>query len=95
MYVRLLWRHNNVQRAVKGLWLPVRLDQALRSDGRIHEEMLLHMLPSGWLPEEPEKILLSLAHDQGSTGLRQLTRFRPWARHFDCYVLELWREEPR
>lgn len=95
MYIQLLHRHRNVQRPVKGLWLPCRLEQAARPDGGVDEGMLLSMIPEGWLPAKPEEILVSVAHRQGSTGLRNLSRFRPWARHFDCYVLELWHEEPR
>ena len=95
MYVQLLRRSGIYQRTAKGLWLPVRLDQIVWPDGRLNEEMLLRILPKGWLPAPPGEILVSLAHSRGSTGLRQLSRFRPWARHFDCWVLELWREEPR
>lgn len=94
MYLRLLRRHNGVQRTVKDLWLPIRLDQAALPDGRINEELLLRVLPPGWLPERPENVLLTLAHAGGSTGLRRLERFRPWARHFDAWVLEAWRDEP-
>ena len=94
MYAQLLRRHRGVQRAVKRLWLPVRLDQCAFPGGRVNEAMLVQMLPAGWLPAPPKDILLSIAHARGSTGLTDVALFRPWARHFDCYVLELWREEP-
>lgn len=94
MYVQLMRRQGNIQRAVKYVWLPCRLEHIFREDGRLDEPMLLHMLPPGWLPAAPEEILLAVAHPRGSTGLKGLTSFRSWGRHFDCYVLELWHEEP-
>ena len=94
VYVQLMRRTRNVQRAVKSLWLPCHLDQMLLPDGTINEIMLENLLPDHWLPAKPEEILVSVAHAQGSTGLKRLKRFRPWARHFDCYILELWRGEP-
>lgn len=95
MYVQVMRRHLSVQRPVKKLWLPARLEQLLLPDGRVDESMLLHMLPAGWLPARPGEMLLSIAHARGSSGLRYVKIFRPWERHFDCYVLELWHEEPR
>ena len=95
MYVQLMRRTGHIQRAVKNLWLPCRLEQVTLPGGRIHEDMLLAMIPKGWLPAPPKETLLSIAHSRGSTGLKAVSRFRPWARHFDCYVLELWHDEPR
>ena len=94
MYVQLMRRQRNVQRAVKSIWLPCHLDQMVLPDGTIHEMMLINLLPEGWLPAKPAEILISVAHARGSTGLKRLRLFRPWARHFDCYILELWRGEP-
>lgn len=95
MYIQLMRRHLSVQRAVKSLWLPVRLEQVLLPGGGVDETMLLHIIPAGWLPEKPSEILLSIANARGSTGLRSVRVFKPWARRFDCYVLELWHDEPR
>ena len=95
MYLNLLRRTRNVQRTVKTLWLPCALEQVTLPDGHINEQMLLRIIPAGWLPAKPSEILLSIAYPWGSQGLKRLTAFRPWARHFDCYVLELWRDEPR
>ena len=94
MYIQLMRRQRSVQRAVKQLWLPCWLDHVRLPDGRLNEAMLLQMIPAGWLPDRPENILVSIAHSRGSTGLKSLTRFRPWGRHFDCYILELWHDEP-
>ena len=94
MYVRLLRRHRNIQRTVREIWLPCRLEQIFLPEGRLDESMLLHMLPAEFLPAPPHEILISLAHAKGSTGLKALTRFRPWARHFDCFILELWHDGP-
>ena len=94
MYIQLMRRHLSVQRPVKSLWLPCRLEQVALPDGSLNETMLLHLIPARWLPAKPEEILITLAHARGSTGLKNLRIFRPWARHFDCYVLELWHEEP-
>ena len=94
MYLNLLRRTRNVQRTVKTLWLPCALEQ-VTLDGRLNEQMLLRIIPPGWLPSKPSETLVSIAYPWGSQGLKRLTLFRPWARHFDCYVLELWRDEPR
>ena len=85
-------RHLGVQRPVKRIWLPCRLEQ-MTAGGRLEESMLFHMLPAGWLPSAPGDTLVSIAHAGGSTGLKRLNLFRPWARHFDCYILELWHDE--
>ena len=95
MYLRLLRRTRNVQRTVKTLWLPCLLEQVTLPDGRVHEAMLLKLIPPGWLPAKASETLLSIAYPWGSQGLKRLTAFRPWGRHFDCYVLELWHDEPR
>ena len=95
MYLRLLRRTRNVQRTVKSLWLPCLLEQVTLLNGRLHEQMLLQLLPAGWLPAKPSETLVSIAYPWGSQGLKQLSLFRPWGRHFDCYVLELWHDEPR
>ena len=95
MYLNLLSRTRNVQRPIKNLWLPCALEQLTLPDGRLDETMLLRIIPAGWLPAKPSETLLSIAYPWGSQGLKQLTVFRPWARGFDCYVLELWHNEPR
>ena len=95
MYLNLLRRTRNVQRPVKSLWLPCMLEQVTLPNGHVNEQMLLRIIPAGWLPAKPSETLLSIAYPWGSQGLKQLTAFRPWGRHFDCYVLELWRDEPR
>ena len=94
MYLYLLRRTRNVQRSVKSLWLPCRLEQVATPDGRLDEQMLLRIVPPGWLPVKASEILLSVAYPWGSLGLKRLKAFRPWARGFDCYVLELRRDEP-
>ena len=95
MYLQLLRRTRYIQRPVKQLWLPCRLEQITRPDGHIDEHLLLLMIPPEWLPDSPRNILLSIAHSRGSTGLKGVKEFRPWGRLFDCYVLELWHDEPR
>ena len=95
MYLNLLRRTRNVQRPVKLLWLPCTLEQVTLPNGHVNEPMLLRIIPAGWLPVKPSETLLSIAYPWGSQGLKQLTVFRPWARGFDCYVLELWHNEPR
>ena len=94
MYLNLLRRTRNVQRPVKTLWLPCTLEQVTLPNGHINEQMLLRIIPAGWLPVKPSETLLSIAYPWGSQGLKQLTVFRPWARGFDCFVLELWHNEP-
>lgn len=94
MYLNLLRRTNNIQRPVKSLWLPCMLEQVTLPDGRLDENMLLRIIPAGWLPVKASEVLVSIANPRGSQGLKQLTAFRPWGRRFDCYVLELWHDEP-
>lgn len=94
MYVQLLRRTRNVQRPVKQLWIPCQLEQMTLPDGRLDDAMLLRTLPPGWLPVKASDALVSIAYPWGSQGLKRLSTFRPWGRHFDCYVLELWRDEP-
>ena len=94
MYLNLLRRTRNVQRPVKSLWLPCTLEQVTLPNGHVNEQMLLRIIPAGWLPVKPSETLLSIAYPWGSQGLKQLTVFRPWARGFDCFVLELWHNEP-
>ena len=94
MYLNLLRRTRNVQRPVKSLWLPCTLEQVTLPNGHVNEQMLLRIIPAGWLPAKPSETLLSIAYPWGSQGLKQLTVFRPWARGFDCFVLELWHNEP-
>lgn len=94
MYIQLMVRRGRVQRSVKYTWIPCRFEHVVGPGGQIDENLLVNLIPRGWLPAEPREILLTVATAKGSTGLRRLTRFRPWARNFDCYVLELWAEEP-
>jgi hypothetical protein len=53
------------------------------------EDKLITALPDGFLPVPPDRILLTVGKEWGSTGQSQLTRFRPWAKYFDAYVVEL------
>lgn len=53
------------------------------------EDKLIAALPEGFLPVPPSAVLLTVGQDWGGTGQSQLTRFRPWAKYFDAYVLEL------
>ena len=94
MYLQLMRRRRSTQRAVKNVWVPCRYEHVVLPGGRIDENLLLHMIPAGWLPAKPEEILLAAATSSGSTGIKNLSVFRPWGRHFDCWILELWVEEP-
>ena len=60
---------------------------------RVHENKLIDALPDGFLLANPKRILLTVSTKTGGTGQSQLERFRPWAKYFDCYILDLEMDE--
>lgn len=55
----------------------------------INEERLLKAIPDKWLPCSPDKIILAVSTKYGSSGQIGLSKFRNWAKYFDCYSIEL------
>ncbi len=60
---------------------------------RVHEDKLLAALPDGFLPVPPRRVLLTVSDETCGTGQGQLERFKPFAKYFDAYVLDLEMDE--
>jgi hypothetical protein len=56
---------------------------------KINETKLIDALPKNFFPENVNRILVTVENETGSTGQDGLTKFRNYAKYFDCYVLEL------
>lgn len=59
----------------------------------IKEQKIIDAFPDGFLPVEPEKILVTIGDKHGSIGQYDLNIFRYWEKYFDAYVLELMKDE--
>lgn len=92
MYIQLMHRHYGVHVPIKHLEIDCDFDEVYLGLDHINEELLLKSIPEGWLPTNTEKILLTVADKYGSTGQYNLVKFRPWAKYFDAYCLELHKE---
>lgn len=92
MYIQLMHRHHGIHEPIKHIEIPCEFSDVYRGDNNINEELLLNHIPEGWLSVEPSRILLAVADKYGSTGQIDLYRFRPWAKYFDAYCLELYKE---
>lgn len=62
-----------------------------RDEWVINENLLLSRLPAAFLPLPPGRILLGVEDEDGGTAHSGCTRFRPWAKYFDAYMLWLVR----
>ena len=93
MYIQLMHRSYGVHEPIKHMEIPCKFSDVYLGKGNINEELLLNNIPNGWLPTKSSSILLTVADKYGSTGQRNLNKFRSWAKYFDAYVLEL-HEEP-
>jgi hypothetical protein len=66
--------------------------QTSKDDYKIDEYKLIDNLPNDFLPVKPRNTLLTIGNEIGSTGQIHLSLFRPWAKYFDCYVVELMKD---
>ena len=82
-------RHYGVHTPIKHIEIPCDFNDVYLSDDKINEEILTSNIPDGWLPKKPESILLAVVKDGITTGQTMLRKFRPWAKYFDSYVLEV------
>lgn len=91
MFVQLMHRHYGVHEPVKHLELPCSFDDVYRGENNIDEDILLQLVPDGWLPISSKGILISVVtpDGRGTTGQSKLKHFLNWAKYFDAYVLEL------
>lgn len=92
MYIQLMHRHYGLHEPIKHIEIHCNFSDVCITNENINEELLLKNIPNGWLPTEPSKILLTIADKYGSTGQYNLNKFRPWAKYFDAYCLELHKE---
>ena len=92
MYIQLMHRHYGVHRPIKHVEIPCEFSDVCMVNGDINEDLLLKNIPEGWLPTKPELILLTVADKYGSVARTNLNKFRPWAKYFDAYCLELYKE---
>lgn len=89
MYIQLMHRHHGFHEPIKHIEIPCEFSKVYLGEDNINEDLLIESIPEGWLPVETNKILLTKADDNGSTGQRGLSKFRSWSKYFDAYVLEL------
>ena len=85
-------RHHGVHTAIRIFALPPgrRFIRRRGDEPLVFERNLLSVLPSGFLPVPAAKILLAVG--DGRTGATTVSRpqlFRPWAKYFDAYSLEI------
>lgn len=98
MKVRLYKRHYGVHSLVKECEVEGTFRRyGKKIDGvdsyKINEERFLNALPEKFLPIEAKKVLLTVSEEWGSTAISELNVFRPWAKYFDSYSIELVRKE--
>ena len=92
MYIQLYHRHHGVHSPIKHMKIDCNLSDVYFGQDHINEELLLEHIPAGWLPVAPDKILLTVGSNSGSTGQCNLGKFMSWSKYFDSYMLELIQE---
>lgn len=92
MYIQLMHRSYGIHSPIKHTEIPCDFETIYLGDDHINEDLLLEHIPEGWLPTKPDMILLTVGNEFGSTGQCNLEKFKPWAKYFDAYVLELHKE---
>lgn len=90
MYIQLMHRHYGLHKPIKHIEIACKFDEIYLGDNNINEDLLLKLIPENWLPTKVSNILLTVVDDNGiSIGQSDLNKFRPWAKYFDSYCLEL------
>ncbi len=96
MKVKLMHRTYGIHTPRKEVNIPGKLKDYGRyhraeNEWKLDEDKILRLLPKGFLPVKPAQCLLSVADSDGcSSGqYKYVKRFRPWAKYFDAYCLEL------
>ena len=56
----------------------------------INEQKIIDNLPKDFLPTQPRFILLTVDDDNSGTGMRELKRFRPFAKYFHAYAISIY-----
>lgn len=92
MYIQLMHRHYGLHEPIKHTEIACEFSDVYLGDDNINEDLLLEHIPEGWLPTKPNLILLTVGDKYGSTGQYNLNKFRPWAKYFDAYCLEIHKE---
>ena len=87
--IELARRHHGVHRVI-GTCM-VRTPGSLvrwKPEEAVLGRRLLELLPRGFLPEKPSRVLLMVGNGRGAaTAARDPVRFRRWGKYFDAYSL--------
>jgi len=101
--IKLYYRHFGIHKLKKEIEisanfndiaeiLPKESENNASNNYRINEDMLIELLPQGFLPKQSKNILLSVDNgDDTSSGQQGLKHFTNWAKYFDAYCLEIGR----
>ena len=89
MYIQLMRRHYGVHSPIKHVEIPCNFNDVYLGEDHINELLLLSNIPDGWLPVEPQNILLVVIDEHGNGTGQYCKIFRNWEKYFSCYVLEL------
>ena len=81
MYIQLMRRSYGLHEPIKHLEIPCDFSDIYLGEDNINEDLLLEHIPRGWLPDK-----------NGTTGQRNLKKFKSWAKYFNAYVVELHRK---
>lgn len=99
MKVCLKHRHFGVHEFVREIEISGKFEDYLvrededKSRRVLDEQKILDALPKGFLPQGPEKILLTVFEGSWGTAISVPSLFRSWAKYFDSYVLTLIAKE--
>lgn len=99
MKVCLRHRHFGVHKAVREVEISGKFEDYLIRDDKdkshrvLDEQKILDALPKGFLPQDPEKILLTVSEGNLGMAISVPSLFRSWAKYFDAYVLDLIAKE--
>jgi hypothetical protein len=94
MKLRLFRRHYGIHHFIREVEIPIKLKDVVLSpdnpndDFHIKEDLILEHIPRNFL-NNPETCLLTIGNKCCSTAQRHPIFFRPWAKYFDSFVLEL------
>ena len=82
MYIQLMRRHYGVHTAIKHVEIPCNFNDVYLGEDHINELLLLSNIPDGWLPVEPQNILLVVIDEHGNGTGQCCKIFRDWKKIF-------------
>lgn len=87
-------RENGIHAPIKECLLPGDISEYYDQKTKtVFEAKLIDDIPENWLTSSPSNILLLITEGEMTTGYGNPKFFRPWAKYFDCYSLELVAEQ--